>query len=154
MQNKSLLFITVSILALVVAVCIIFPRLSLIEQRIGAIEKTNDAASKDIAAAGAKTVPAQRKTKSVEIIISDEGFSPSGFQMGTKEIVTISITNHGKSAHSFVIDDPATDSGPIEVGQTKTVTINKRFDQPVALKYYSNIGSDSADSFKGTIMVF
>jgi len=159
MQNKFSIILLILILALAGAVYNILLRLSVIEQQISAIEKptaniATNIASNNTAAPGIQPAQQQSQTKTMEIIASDEGFLPSGFQMGPKDTVTISVTNQGESPHSFVIDDLPIDTGAIEPGQTKTITIGKQFDQPVELKYYSNIDSDNPEIFKGTIMVF
>jgi len=95
----------------------------------------------------------EKKGASRELAITDEGYSPAGFQASAGETTVIKITNNGQKVHSFAIDELDIDSGLIDPGQTKEIIMNKQFAEPKNYTFHSNADGDDPQTFTGVLMV-
>jgi len=154
MENKlSILSLVINIILAGFVGFLYFDMRGLASQVV-ALESGKTQALVNPAAAGKDLPKNFRNTESLDIVVNDEGFSPSGFKIGQKDAAVIVIANQGEAPHSFVIKSLGIDSGAIAPGQAATVSLDKKFDQPAALEFGSGVEGDSPEKFKGTIMVF
>lgn len=160
-ENKlSLMSISLNFVLLVV-LALVFNRLWSLEHQVNELSKRPPTVVQKetvpVPANASEVVAAikrEQKEKSVEIGVNDQGFSPSGFQMGKDDKMTVTITNQGQEAHSFVIEELGINSGAIDPGQAVKVNIDKEFTEAAAVEFISDIDGDDQEVFKGTIMVF
>lgn len=60
---------------------------------------------------------------SFAINLDEYSFSPNVLQASPGEVIMVKLTNRGKTAHNFVVDELNIDSGLLSPGETKTITI-------------------------------
>lgn len=99
-------------------------------------------------------LPEQKQNKTVEIAVSEDGFSPSGFHINLNQFATVSIANTGEKPHSFVVDELGIDTGLIEPGQTKKFEFGKDIKSAESFKFYSNAEGDDKEKIIGSILIF
>jgi hypothetical protein len=99
-----------------------------------------------------QAISIERKTDKIDLDVSENGFSPKGFQIDAKNITTISVKNSGTHAHSFMIDSLGI-SQEIEQGERKNIEINIQQKEPLLLNFYSGSQGDAKDLFSGQIIV-
>ena len=78
----------------------------------------------------------------IEINITDEGFSPQNLDLTKASLRTIRVVNQGSADHSFVVAGAGIDSGRIGAGQSVAVDLNALPAQISDFEFYSNIGQD------------
>ena len=90
----------------------------------------------------------------VSVDVNDNGFLSKGFQVNSSDQITIIFANKGAKAHSFVIDEMDIDSGAVESGQTKTITISNLPQENKVYNFYSGVNGDKELGFSGLMMVW
>jgi len=100
-----------------------------------------------------KPTQIQRNAINKDLKITDQGYSPSGFQIYSNQITTVTVLNIGELAHSFVIDELNIDSGIIEPGQIKEIIIDQNSAESKNYTFYSNAEGDDPETFTGVMMV-
>lgn len=90
----------------------------------------------------------------INVEVNDNGFLSKGFQASSFNAVTIVFVNNGTKAHSFVIDELDVDSGAVESGQTKTITIRSLPQENKVYNFYSGVSGDREAGFSGLMMVW
>jgi Cupredoxin-like domain len=92
-------------------------------------------------------------SKIFAVEIGDEGFVNKGFQAVGGEKIVFSVKNSGSKPHSLVIDELSVDSGEIEAGGAKEITVDQLPDESKSYTFYSQTEGDSKDDFSGILMV-
>jgi YbbR domain-containing protein len=85
------------------------------------------------------------------INIRQNGFSPEGISAISGQQINIEVTNEDTLPHSFVIDGLNIDSGQIQAGQTKqlTIAIPENGDGYV----YKSVDESGKAEFKGALII-
>ena len=149
MQNK------LSLLAIVLSACsLCFSIFVFLETRESLQNNVNPAAAQSRTSITDYAISEEKQNKIVEIAVSEDGFSPSGFHIKLNQFATVSIVNAGEKPHSFVIDELGIDTGLIEPGQTKKFEFGKDIKSAESFKFYSNAEGDDKEKIIGSIMIF
>jgi hypothetical protein len=90
--------------------------------------------------------------KSVDITLSDDKIAPLGFSAYTDDKIEFNITNSGKTPRSFQIESLSFDSGSINPGETKKVTLGTIPNKEEIYEYIS-VASDDSPAIKGSLII-
>jgi len=162
MQNKTLIFLSITTVILVIAVAWLAWRINSIDSllhRPVTIPQENIAPNSNPYNAPSATDPAENGLISEKIetgrfvIITDNGFLTKTFEVNADSKLNLSISNQGQNTHSFNIDKLNIKTGPINTEQTTKVTATLP-EGITSLEYYSDSGNDAdTNTFKGTIKI-
>lgn len=94
-----------------------------------------------------------RTQKSIDIEVSDNGFTNNSIAANTTDDVTIVLRNTGTKPHSFVIDDLGLDSQLVEGGNFKVIVVDSLPERTAAYTFYSNAPDDEVGVFSGVLNV-